>query len=79
MGVGAADDGNVEGVALLGAAPIGVPALHEASATVLITTSVVITPLVLQIGLRATTCPPFQAMIILLFRDTYHVYTTHPH
>jgi hypothetical protein len=47
---------------------------------VLITNSVVIRlPLVLQIGLLATTCPPLQAMIISAFRDTYHVYTTHPH
>jgi hypothetical protein len=66
--VGAADDSGTEGVDVVGAGSLGVPELHEASAsaTVLITNSVVIRPppLVLEIGPPVTATPRFQAKIV---------------
>ena len=79
--VGAADDSGAEGVDVVGVGSLGVPELHEvsASATVLITNSVVIRlPLVPEISPPATSTPRFQAKIVSKFRDTYHVYTIDP-
>ncbi|KAA2253316.1 hypothetical protein F0L68_33450 [Solihabitans fulvus] len=78
--VGAADDGT-EGVEVVGVGSLGVPELHEvsATATVLITNSVVIRlPLVPEIGPLVTSHPRFQAKIVSNLRGTYHVYTTAP-
>jgi hypothetical protein len=61
--VGAVDEGGTGGVDVVGAGSLGVPELHEvsASATVLITNSVMIRlPLVPEIGPPATSTPGFK-------------------